>query len=815
MALNDLYRDVSQAALDLDKRRLWERFSNFDSFAVRVPDEPWPMLGVILGQAGEEFGLTLFRGQNAWECLSAILDPIGPGDDATEDLDTLGFSMSLLGDLTPDAKAFVREAGHPTGATELVPEFIAKRPGRQPRFPNDAELRTLLWVLRGVVEADRKGRMNPAGPDGEAGTLTLTLTADPSSPAVSVTREPMRGSGGPRIVPLPSERPDLADLPRLDATWLVGLPAMPGGIEDDDRSILLLLMADEASALALEARPILAGQLHEAADALWETLRTGGFSGRGGLPRQIRFSSRRLHDAVAPILESAGVRCTYTPHIPQLAAIVAQLLSDFEAELAPFSADADAPSPMAVPDPDDLAGWKEADRRLARRFADHLYHEDRLRSSRAVKRYFDDDDLEHYLKTQDARGVAQAYITWGILDYRPTRKSKTQAEKMLAKGLPEPEAILLRAMMEAYPTLYRVAAHDAEARTVTLADVLLGGAVTIHDRLMSESIEDEVFVAGRAFPAGSFHFLAMAGPPLGAGMSLEAAEYLLDNGLECTPDGLRRGARLFGWLWKWSDEWERDWQPPRLSNTDGDDLLWHTASFGMADPEVVRRALLQRDDTHYDDKNDEFVWLRDEQTGPGVLGGPVALGRIEFIGDELILSVNSSERFARARKWLTELPGVTFRDVTTRRLDEPDEDRPMDERIAEPESVEITPEMAAEFQEMMDQYYMDWLDKPLPILDGLSPRQACRTADGRQRVALLIRTTPAPMGDPPISIPRQAMFRDLGLKPDPTPDTPAVARAPRRARDAGETPSRDKIGRNDPCPCGSGKKYKKCCGRHP
>jgi len=23
-----------------------------------------------------------------------------------------------------------------------------------------------------------------------------------------------------------------------------------------------------------------------------------------------------------------------------------------------------------------------------------------------------------------------------------------------------------------------------------------------------------------------------------------------------------------------------------------------------------------------------------------------------------------------------------------------------------------------------------------------------------------------------------------------------------------------KVGRNDPCPCGSGKKYKKCCGLH-
>ncbi len=33
-------------------------------------------------------------------------------------------------------------------------------------------------------------------------------------------------------------------------------------------------------------------------------------------------------------------------------------------------------------------------------------------------------------------------------------------------------------------------------------------------------------------------------------------------------------------------------------------------------------------------------------------------------------------------------------------------------------------------------------------------------------------------------------------------------------RDAAVTPvRREKIGRNEPCPCGSGRKYKKCCGR--
>ena len=37
----------------------------------------------------------------------------------------------------------------------------------------------------------------------------------------------------------------------------------------------------------------------------------------------------------------------------------------------------------------------------------------------------------------------------------------------------------------------------------------------------------------------------------------------------------------------------------------------------------------------------------------------------------------------------------------------------------------------------------------------------------------------------------------------------AQREAPRQPVKAGE-----KIGRNSPCPCGSGKKYKNCCGRN-
>ena len=54
----------------------------------------------------------------------------------------------------------------------------------------------------------------------------------------------------------------------------------------------------------------------------------------------------------------------------------------------------------------------------------------------------------------------------------------------------------------------------------------------------------------------------------------------------------------------------------------------------------------------------------------------------------------------------------------------------------------------------------------------------------------------------------------------PPPPPPPVAPAPRLVLNRGDEPiaaktvqrEQDKVGRNDPCPCGSGKKYKKCHG---
>ena len=815
MERKDLIRNVLQAASEFNGRQLWKRFTNFDCFAVRIPDRKEPMLGVVLGDAGEQYGLSLFRGPEAAACLEALLDPDGPGDDSPEAIDVLGFSMEAFGNLAPEAQARFRGVGIHPRHDEQVPSLLAKPPGRQPRLPDDSELALLLLVLRGSIEADKGKLLQPARLDDKDGICVLTLAGDPMAPHVSAMREHLRQHDVPKTIPLPRQVPGLKGLPVFEATWLVGTAILPAGIKGDNRTLLLLMVADDASGLVLQVRAFFAGEPQEAVNAILETFLGKGPSRRKGLPRKIVFSSRKLHDAMKPSLEQAGVKCLYMPAIPKLQEITAELLGSLGSDLSPFADYVEAPGAQEihVPVPDDLAGWKDADHRLARRFAEYLEFEDRLWSSRAVKRYFGEDDLEYFLTEHRERAVSMAYTTWGILDYRPTKASKTHAEKMLAEGLPEPEAILLRARVEAYPTLFRIASYDPKAGTIDLDDVLLGGRVTVYDQLMSENIENGLFVAGRAFPAGRFHFLDSAGPPLGAGMGMEAVEFLRDCGMEFTREGLRRDSHMFGWLWGWIEEWEANWKPPRLANTDGDDLLWHTASFSVVIQADVRQALLQRQDIQHDDREDEFVWVKQTGRGAEMLGGPVTLGRIEFVGDELVLAVNSFKRFAAAREWLERLPGVAFRGVQTRRMDEPKADRPMDERIAKPEPVEITPDMAAGIQEMLNKQYMAWLDRPLPVFGGKSCRQVCRTPEGREQVTMLIRTMPDPMGPAPVLVPRQAMLRDLGLAAEPLAAPPWVPPRVPHPESFEAVPSRRKVSRNDPCPCGSGKKYKKCCGR--
>ncbi len=68
---------------------------------------------------------------------------------------------------------------------------------------------------------------------------------------------------------------------------------------------------------------------------------------------------------------------------------------------------------------------------------------------------------------------------------------------------------------------------------------------------------------------------------------------------------------------------------------------------------------------------------------------------------------------------------------------------------------------------------------------------------------------PAPVG--PVARPQAAPAGTAGRGPAPAPGQAAAA-GPVLGGGPAAVPKAHKVGRNDPCTCGSGKKYKKCCG---
>ena len=178
MERKDLIADVLEAARGCHSRKLWKRFTNYDCFGVRITGQDGLMLGVVLGDAGEEYGLSLFRGPHAASALAALVNPQGPGDDSLDDMDMLGFSMEEFGNLPPDAQDFVREAGQHPGYRDQVPQFLAKRAGRQGRLADESELALLALVLYAVIEADKSKLLKPTTLEDKNGICVIHIGGD-------------------------------------------------------------------------------------------------------------------------------------------------------------------------------------------------------------------------------------------------------------------------------------------------------------------------------------------------------------------------------------------------------------------------------------------------------------------------------------------------------------------------------------------------------------------------------------------------------------------------------------------------------------
>ncbi len=117
----------------------------------------------------------------------------------------------------------------------------------------------------------------------------------------------------------------------------------------------------------------------------------------------------------------------------------------------------------------------------------------------------------------------------------------------------------------------------------------------------------------------------------------------------------------------------------------------------------------------------------------------------------------------------------------------------------------------------VDRYWMDHIDNMDELRKGIHLR-----AYGQHDPVVLYRKEGFDMFDGMIAAIREDTARLMltaQLRREEGPKREEVAKPIATSGDGTDAPrtvrkkASDKIGRNDPCPCGSGKKYKKCCGR--
>ena len=198
--------------------------------------------------------------------------------------------------------------------------------------------------------------------------------------------------------------------------------------------------------------------------------------------------------------------------------------------------------------------------------------------------------------------------------------------------------------------------------------------------------------------------------------------------------------------------------PPTICNTDGDPLEPHKLVFEIDSPERVLDELaslsvteskeeILRNARYNEDgglQRVEWDWSRPGHKQSTGMSNTI-LGNLTIDQGRLTVQVNSANRAKKFRKTIEKRLGAAVRF----KLDEITPFRPKEvwEAAQDPERRESSsneslmqdPEVQRLLAESMRSHWEGWVDMKIPVLGNRTPREAVRTADGREAVEALLQ----------------------------------------------------------------------------
>ncbi len=305
---------------------------------------------------------------------------------------------------------------------------------------------------------------------------------------------------------------------------------------------------------------------------------------------------------------------------------------------------------------------------------------------------------------------------------------------------------------------FEVLQVDPEKR-IYLRDVLTGSDHTVQERSGSQYVHPGDILFGRVVAVDQVKmFIGLAPyviPPAFKVELIELRNRLKAGKPEITEADIEVGEVEIRRVYLETDY--HLYRSPAVCNTDGDPLEQHKLVFQIDSPETVLAKLASLSITESEEEilrnarynkdirlqKADWDWSRlGHKQSPGMSN--TVLGHLSIEGRKLTVLVNSAERAKKIREIIEKRLSAGVR----LKMDEITPFRPQEAWTAaqEPErqapssqeALMQNPEIQKVLAETMRSHWEGWVDMKIPALGQRTPREAVRTADGREAVEALL-----------------------------------------------------------------------------
>lgn len=349
----------------------------------------------------------------------------------------------------------------------------------------------------------------------------------------------------------------------------------------------------------------------------------------------------------------------------------------------------------------------------------------------------------------DADASAQLSAHWAAYHYEA--RGQTVAACYLERHgqrLSRAERAWLDAQRAAWLSVWEVT-HVSPGEGMTLCDLLSGETRQVREASGSRTAVLRDAMLARVVDHGDVSLLCGAHPrplpPVEAAEVVRRARGRLRRKRQVPVERLRDEAFGRYLIRRWEETalelLARRTVLPELTNTDGDPFLATTDHFEIAPGQepAVEAALAALEGVEPPDPGEEppvYTFLRPGNALHRSWENTV-VGQARVSRTALALETNSRERADALRKRVEAACAGRIRHRAREHAD------PLSSRAAAVRPG-ASPELAGPEAEQLlfewkRRYYADWLDEAIPALDGRTPRQAARTAQGRGALDVLLK----------------------------------------------------------------------------